>query len=92
MLLKSGYIGLWNPYSWVFEIWIKLGRKENLYVALPSAWSYYLVLLMQSTRQLLQIVILTLMNGCLVLKISNLEVQLDLLQLLITKQIKKKNL
>lgn len=83
MLLKSGYIVLLSAYSWVFEIWIKLGRKENLYVALPSAWSCYLVLLTQSTRQLhLWILILTLMNDCQVLKISNLEIQLDLLPFL----------
>lgn len=48
---KLQILDLWLlNYSSQFGIWIKLGRKEDQYVALNSAWSCYLVLQMRNTH------------------------------------------
>lgn len=48
---KLQILDLWLlNYSSQFGIWIKLGRRDDQYVALNSAWSCYLVLQMRNTH------------------------------------------
>ena len=52
-------VGLWLLYySSLFGSWIKLGRKEDQYVALTSAWSCYSVLPIRNTHRQLQVIIM----------------------------------
>lgn len=51
-MLSSVILYFLKHCSSLWGIWIKLGKKEDQYVGLNSAWNCYLVLLMQSTHRL----------------------------------------